>query len=363
MMRLIARLAFRALHVMLAPGHRSAFRQGNIAGMDKADIAIAVFAHNEAGRIARCIESLPLGQAGVSIHVIVNGSSDATAAIARSFAGAHTNLVVHDWAEGGKARSWNRFIFEVLDDFAPVHVFVDGDAEVLPGSIAALYRTLTHNGHAQAASALPMNGRLGRTYRRGLAREHGLFGDLYALRGAFLARMKAAGAQLPDDLVGDDGLLAALAKCDLGKEDGWDDARVAVCAEAGFLCEPVRIDRPASWLMQIRRMGNYSQRHFQNLMISTIMEHRGPAGLPSSLASIYSRHLPAMRPRLHPVLWWFDRQALKRMRGEAEAYERAARLSRLAPGKTGTSTSSAWPSLDSLLPLGFVAALSLAVIE
>jgi glycosyltransferase involved in cell wall biosynthesis len=343
---------------MLSYGHRNAFRRGKFAGMQNADIVIAVFAHNEAGRIARCIQSLPLGQVGVSIHVIVNGSSDATAAIARVFAETHANLVIHDWPEGGKARSWNRFIFEVLGDFAPVHVFVDGDAEVLPGSIAALYRTLALDGYAQAASALPMNGRLGRVYRRRLTREHGLFGDLYALRGAFLARMKEAGARLPEDLVGDDGLVAALAKCDLGNEEGWDDARVAVCATAGFLCEPVRIGRPASWLMQLRRMRNYSQRHFQNLMISTIMERHGPAGLPSSLASIYSRHLPSMRPRRHPALWWFDRQALKHMRREAEAAERAARWSRDDPSSAGF-----WAASRRMLPLGFVAALSLVVVD
>lgn len=348
---------------MLGPGHRNAFRQGNIAGMDRADIVIAVFAHNEAGRIAMCIESLPLGQAGIAIHVIVNGSSDASAAIARSYADAHPNLHVHDWPERGKARSWNRFVFEVLDDFAPVHVFVDGDAQVLPGSIAALVETLTRDRQAQAASALPMNGRLGRVYRRAMALEHGLFGDLYALRGAFLARMKETGTRLPEDLVGDDGLLAALAKCDLGKEESWDDARVAVCAEAGFLCEPVRLARPASWLMQIRRMGSYSRRHFQNLMISTIMERHGPAGLPSNLASIYSRHLPAMRPRYHPALWWFDRQALQRMRSEAEAFERAARLTSQTAGRTGASTPSTRTRLDRYLPLGFLATVSLAAID
>ena len=47
-------------------------------------------------------------------------------------------MTVHDWPEGGKARSWNRFVFDTPGVEGDVFVFVDGDAEVTPGSISAL---------------------------------------------------------------------------------------------------------------------------------------------------------------------------------------------------------------------------------
>ena len=259
------------------------------------------------------MRSLPLGDADVAIHIVVNGSTDQTAAIARQIAAQHDNVTVHEYAEGGKSRSWNRFVFETIGEFHLVHIFVDGDAEVSPESVEALESALAENSNANAAAALPLNGRKVRHYQDAMRREHGLFGDLYALRGDFLARMKAAGIRLPDDLVGDDGLLAALAKADLQSEANWDDTRVVISEGAGFLCEPVRLTDPRSWRLQYRRMINYSVRHFQNRMITRIMRGDGPAALPKQMLDLYAEYLPELAPRASFPEIWFDRIALRRM--------------------------------------------------
>ena len=281
----------------------------------KPPICIAVLAHNEEARIASCLNSLPLKDAKVAIHVIVNGSTDATAAIAGGVAAAARNVSVHIYKEGGKARSWNRFLFDEMEAFHETHIFVDGDAEVVPGSIAALASTLSSNPTADAVAGMPMNGRKMRRYQQQMREEHGLFGDLYALRGSFLERMKAQSIRLPEDVVGDDGLICAMVKTSLGPESDWEDRRVALCETAGFQCEPVRLMSPTSWRMQYRRMINYSIRHFQNRMISRIMRENGPQGLPRLLSDIYRRELPGLSPRSHPALVWFDRIALRRMAG------------------------------------------------
>jgi glycosyltransferase involved in cell wall biosynthesis len=276
-------------------------------------VIVAVLAHNEEQRIAACLETLPLGEAGFAVHVIVNGTTDRTADIVRGFAGA----TLHDWKQGGKSRSWNRFILDTPDIVGRHYVFVDGDARVVPGSIAALVAELD-KGEANAASAYPANGRRVAAYCAQMRREHGLFGDLYALSGTFVARMRRNGIRLPEDLVGDDGLLCALAKTDLGHEDNWQDARVVPVEGAGFLCDPVSF-APADLLLQVRRMRNYSVRHFQNRIISDIMRGRGPTGLPRRLASLYPQYLPTFRPRRDASVWWFDRQALKAMRRAGSA--------------------------------------------
>jgi glycosyltransferase involved in cell wall biosynthesis len=273
-------------------------------------ITIAILAHNEERRIGACLASLAALPEGTAVHVVVNGSSDRTAEIAR----AAGSCFVHDYAEGGKARSWNRFLFDELAAFSPIHVFVDGDAEVAPGSVQTLAAALAADPHANAASAVPLNGRNAAAYRRDLIASHGLFGDLYALRGDFLVRMKARGIRLPVDLVGDDSLVGALAKTDLGSESEWDDTRIVPVPEAGFLCEPVSLS-PASLALQYRRMVSYSVRHFQNRIVSDLMRREGPAALPERMADLYGEWLPRFAPR--PRHWCFDRLALARIRRAA----------------------------------------------
>jgi len=281
--------------------------------MSRTRIIVAVMAHNEERRIARCLASLPLDDPRIAVHVVVNGSTDRTAQIARGFSG----VTVHEYEQGGKARSWNRFVLDTPGIAARTFLFADGDAEILPGSVAALENALVANPQANAAAGLPANGRKVEAYRREVIATHGMFGDLYALRGTFLERMRHDNIRLPDDLVGDDGLLCAMAKTDLGNEDDWFERRVVPCEEAGFLCEPASILTPRTLALQYRRMINYSVRHFQGRIISAIMRGEGPKALPGKLASLYPEWLPRFSARSHPQLWWFDRQALARMAAAA----------------------------------------------
>ena len=199
------------------------------------------------------------------------------------------------------------------------YVFVDGDAEVIPGSIQALARLLTDHPQANCAAGLPCNGRRAPEYRRQMMATHGMFGDLYALDGGFVARLRNSGIRLPEDLIGDDSLIGALAKTGLASEDEWDEDRLLPCIEAGFLCEPTRLLSAASTINQYRRMTSYSIRHFQNAIVSAIMRDSGPAGLPRSMAELYEEWLPRFVPRRHSLWWWFDVRALARMRANCAA--------------------------------------------
>ncbi|HMP56951.1 MAG TPA: glycosyltransferase family A protein [Novosphingobium sp.] len=272
-------------------------------------IVVCVLAHNEERRIARCLSSMPQASDGIAVHVVVNGSTDRTAQIARTFP-----VTVHDWAQGGKARSWNRFVLDTPGIEGEAFVFVDGDAEVVPGSIEALARTLADHPQANAASGLAANGRRAEAYRRELIASRGLFGDLYALSGSFVARLRASGIRLPEDLIGDDSLVGALAKTGLADESDWRDDRIVPCPQAGFLCEPTALTSLASLRGQYARMVNYAVRHFQNRMVSQIMREAGPQGLPRRMAELYPEWLPRLAPRFSPVWFWFDRKALARMR-------------------------------------------------
>lgn len=275
-------------------------------------VGVVVLAHNEARRIERCLASIVADAPHARVDVVVNGSTDATAAIASRFAERHPRVRVHDWPEGGKSRSWNRFVHDTLVEVPDVLLFVDGDAEVVPGSLPAMVAAIDADAHLLCVGAMPGNGRRRAHYRAELREEHGIFGDLYALRGSFVRRLRAARVRLPDDLIGDDGLVGALAKIDLGTLEAWDDRRVLPIDAASFLCEPVTLTRPSSWRLQYRRMINYSMRHFQNAIVTDILRREGAGGLPRRLASLYPEWLPRFTPR-SGIDRHFDRLALERM--------------------------------------------------
>lgn len=278
-------------------------------------LCAAIFAHNEERRIGKCLASLPLDRGEIEFHILANGSTDRTVEIARQVAAGRANVQVHDLHPGGKSRTWNRFVFDIWNGRHDVIVFMDGDAEITAGSLDELALSLGRNPVANAASGMPRNGRKHLAYQEALRRERGLFGDLYALRGDFLRHMRRQEIRLPEDLIGDDGLLAALAATDLRDESNWDRERVEPCEQAGFCCEPVDVMNPATWRMQYRRMINYSIRHFQNRIISEIMRTEGPKGLPAELRTLYPNHLPGFSVRRSLGLAWFDLLALRRMRG------------------------------------------------
>lgn len=281
---------------------------------------VAIFAHNEERRIAACLASLPLDRTDIAVHVLVNGSRDNTAAIGREWASRHPSLTIHDWPQGGKARSWNRFIHEVLTEPLPRAIIgMDGDAVILPGSFDALLAVLDEQPRANAVAGLPRNGRRMGHYQALLRDEGGLFGDLYALRGSFVSRIRDAGLRLPQDVIGEDGLVAAFAATDLGPDANWDRARLTHAETGGFLCEPVSLLNPHTLVMQHKRLIAYATRHFQNRIISAIMGREGPSGLPDRLAPLYAQWLDKWTPGSGPINAVYDRLALKRLARAAEA--------------------------------------------
>ncbi|MDX3900100.1 MAG: glycosyltransferase [Sphingobium sp.] len=275
-------------------------------------LAVAIFAHQEERRIGACLASLPLDRPRTIFHVLVNGSTDRSCAVARAAAGGRANVIVHDLHPGGKSRTWNHMVHDLLTGEESAVIFLDGDARIAPGSIDALVAALAGDPSANAAAGMPLNGRQAAAYRRSLRDERGLFGDLYALSGRFVGAIRAEGLRLPVDLIGDDGLVAAWAHTDLRNDAHWVRERVLACEAAGFLCDPVSLLHPVTWRMQYRRMVNYSVRHFQNRIVSDIMGSGGPHTLPDRLADIYPQWLGRFTPRQGPI-GWFDRRALSHM--------------------------------------------------
>jgi hypothetical protein len=182
----------------------------------------------------------------------------------------------------------------------------------MPGALEAMVATLSGDRQANGVNAFPATGRNQAQYRETIADDHGLFGALYGLSTDFIGRLKTSEIRLPYDLIGDDGLIAALAKTDLGPESNWDKNRIANCESAAFAFEEADWRAPTTWGLQFRRMINYSIRRYQNMIISQIMRGPGPGALPIVMRDAYAAHWH--RFDIRPKYALFDWLAKRRMR-------------------------------------------------
>ncbi len=111
-------------------------------------VDIGIFAHNEAAGITALLQSLAaqnLDGLTVRILLLANGCTDDTVAVARGFG--LSDLVVCDLPEGGKSRTWNRFVHDLSDPLAEVLLFLDADialpdADSLRGMVAGVQANL-----------------------------------------------------------------------------------------------------------------------------------------------------------------------------------------------------------------------------
>lgn len=129
-------------------------------------IDIGVFAHNEAGRIGPMLRNL-LDQDifadpdfAVRLHILANGCTDMTAADARrviSESSAAIDAHIHDIPEGGKSRTWNRFVHDLSRREAEILAFLDADIQIPdPGMLKELCQFLRATPDLAGVSSRPV---------------------------------------------------------------------------------------------------------------------------------------------------------------------------------------------------------------
>ena len=118
-------------------------------------VDLGVFAHNEAAGIAAVVRALRAQAVpGLDLRILVlaNGCRDDTAARAAT-AGAE----VADLPEGGKSRTWNRFVHDLSRPDAAVLIFADADIELPePDALARLVAGLRANPALHVMNSRPV---------------------------------------------------------------------------------------------------------------------------------------------------------------------------------------------------------------
>jgi len=279
-------------------------------------LSICIFAHNEQWLLHRCVGALDAAAAGgdYRAHIMVNGASDETLGVARTLAAADRRISAHYLPVADKANAWNDYVYRIAPD-AETHIFIDSDARPSAGAFPALHQALQRSPRAYGAGALPATGRSRRAWAERLLLNSYLSGNLYALSKQALAAMRAKKIHLPIGAKGEDGLITYLLLTDLigGRDDSHRD-RIVIAEDATF-----EFDRlTANWRdvkTLHRRLLRYSERRLQKQILYSQLKQRGLAAMPGNIREIYSReNMRALRPRLDPLNYWYDRVMLKRLR-------------------------------------------------
>lgn len=246
-------------------------------------IGVAVFARNEAERIGPCLRALAGCDAAARLHVTVllNGTTDASVRIAERVMG-ETALAgaIYEVDYGDKSHAVNLFLHR-LRLTAAHYVMVDGYAEVARTALDRLIDALARRPAALAAAAVPGSGRSAERLRRQMLEQVGLHGSLFALRGAFVERLVAAGLRLPRNLYRGDGLLGSLVMHDLDAlGGGWRPERIAVEPAATWTVRPATPWRIRDLRRVARRLQQQGRGRLQTAALREMIYAGGFSSLP-----------------------------------------------------------------------------------
>ena len=280
--------------------------------------AVAIFAHNEERNIERCLDSVLAAGEGrrLECFVLANGCTDRTTDIVARYAARSPAVRLVQIDVGDKANAWNEYVHR-LAPAATVHFFVDGDCCVGAGALGELARSLAEHPFASLAAALPATGRHLAAARRAVVDGHELMGNLYAMRGDFVDRLRSTGVRLPVGLIGDDSLVGALAKWDLDATRPWNVDRIVVAESASFSFESLSPWHFRDLRIYFTRRIRYRVRAHQIEMLKPLLKAQGVAALPAHIRSLYAAYVRGARRGGSGIDHFFDYLARRRIEREA----------------------------------------------
>jgi len=190
-------------------------------------VAFCILAKNEAKSIGGLLRQLARqsvvrnGCADVSIHVVANGCTDDTAAVARGcaeiFNGTRSNLHVHELEIGGKSRAWNRTVHGIVEASVEYFIFIDADITFIDENVIdELLTTLRAQPDADVSNGYPLKDFSAKPWKSPLdlfslavskrsQQPEAINGQLYVAKASALEDV-----WLPDETPGEDGFLNAM---------------------------------------------------------------------------------------------------------------------------------------------------------
>lgn len=275
--------------------------------MSKPRWSVAVVGRNEAARIGACLRAIAAAQRGdASLHVTVllNGTTDASPDLAaEALREEGLTGAVYVVPHGDKSHALNLFLHELRPP-ADVYFCIDAYAGIWPDALLHLARRLEARPDALAAAAVPSSGRSATTLRNLMLERSGLHGSLFALRGAVVERLAAAGLRLPIGLYRGDGLLGAFLMHDLdAQRHGWENWRIAVEPAASWTTPQWQPWRWRDLRRHLRRLVQQGRGRLETAALRGTIQESGFATLPAHADALLRRWIAADPATRRPSLW------------------------------------------------------------
>jgi len=234
--------------------------------------SVAIFTARESVTVAAdCVRAVlaAVGERSATVDVLVNGNrqlADDLARMAPTWRRSETGALCRVWYLDvpDKGHTWNEYIRDLWAG-GEVAFFIDGYAIVEKHAFARIASALDAHPEAWAASGTPSVGRTAEALREQMLREGGMHGNLYAMRGEAVIRLRALGFRLPLGIYRSDALIGAVFCFSFDPErSAWNARRIAVVPDATWTISPLRWSRPRDMVTLFKRKLRQYQGEFEN---------------------------------------------------------------------------------------------------
>ncbi|MBA6357437.1 MULTISPECIES: glycosyltransferase family 2 protein [unclassified Colwellia] len=172
-------------------------------------LGVCIFAYNEEENIEKCLQSVINSTAvpeRLEIKVLVNGTTDKTSEIVKTFSIRYPQVKLVELKLGDKSNAWNEYVYSDINPDCN-HFFIDGD-NWLP---AYALDFIEHNWDLSSCwgvACLPIG--VSESLRKFLQDYQLISGNCYGVSSDFIHKIREKNFKIPIGFIGDDSVISYL---------------------------------------------------------------------------------------------------------------------------------------------------------
>lgn len=316
--------------------------------------SLAVFsAREDATRLAEAVLAAANAHragASLTLDVLVNGNATLAKEMRGRFASAdwwQSGTVIRLWSmpEPDKASAWNHYLHALVPE-GDLAFFMDGYVTVEPDALALMADAFRERPAALAATSMPSTGRSAPGLRRRFLAEGGLHGNLYALSGHTISRLRDSAFRLPSGIYRNDSALGAALAFNLDPgTNNWNWDRIAVVPDAEYHTPTGDPTRLSDIKVQLRRRLRQAQGHLETCALKAHLADakRSPFSWPSTARELVLQWADEHPADVRSLAWtdplaWATLLRIRRQSGEARSEHAVQCLGQYSPLSAATAT-------------------------